>query len=156
MGSVFCCCQPPDIDTLRADPNVIDCINIGNICRVTLNDGPGYTSHVLAGGCVIYYTNEHLVHLLCVCGLNCNAQYPLSDIKKVEFIQGNSVIVYGDESIDLPRKPGSGTGTGVRVTTKPSATGYYNLLYSAVMMLSNLSVICHNSWRGKESCWSST
>ena len=130
------------MDTLRADHNIIDCINIGSICRVKLNIGQGSATSLLAGGYVIYYTNEHLVHLLHFCG-NHYTQYPLSDIEKVEFIQGNSVIAYGDKSINLPRKPGSGTGTGVRITTKSSANGYYNLIvfgsHDAERFVSNLS-----------------
>ena len=148
MGSVLSCClpanipPPPDIETLREDPNIINCIKITGFGRVKQNIGPGSTTHLLAGGYVMYYTNEHLVHLFWFLG-NIYTQYLLSDIKKIELIRENSVILYDDESVDLPREPGSDTGIGVRITTKPSDDGYYSIIVfgslDAEQFVSNLS-----------------
>ena len=46
----------------------------------------------------------------------------------MEFIQGNGIAIYQNEGIILPRGNSSGTGTGVKITTKQSDGGYYDII----------------------------
>ena len=116
---------------LKEDPNVIDCVRVTSMGRAKLNINRPWIAYIKiinnSGGDIIYYTNDHLGHL-CLCSTCCDAQYPLSDISRVEFIQGNDIAIFQNESIILPRGNSSGTGMGVRITTKQSDGGYYDII----------------------------
>ena len=78
---------------------------------------------ITGGRAVVFYTNDHLS-----CSAGFDAQYPLSDISRVELVQENSIAIYQNETIRLPRGDSSNTGIGVKITTKQSDDGYYDFI----------------------------
>ena len=117
-----CCCKSPDIDALNEDPSVIDSIRATSFGRATLSsDGTWVISRYIntAGGDVVYYTNDSLGLLQSCLG---DAQYPLSDIDKVELIQGDGIKL-GKKRIPLH----GSDGRGVKITFKQSG-GHYTII----------------------------
>ena len=79
----------------------------------------------------MFYTNDHLS-----CSASFDAQYPLSNISTIQqggAHSGNStsIAIYQNETIRLPRGDSSNTRIGVKITTKQSDDGYYDLIIIA-------------------------